>query len=57
VVGKPFLPRPYAVAVRKGETEFITWINEQLANMKNDGTYQRLWEKYFGDIEGHLIKP
>jgi putative glutamine transport system substrate-binding protein len=56
-VGKPFIPRPYAVAVRKGEVEFITWINEQLAKMKNDGTYQRLWEKYFGDIEEHLIKP
>jgi ABC-type amino acid transport substrate-binding protein len=56
-VGKPFTPRPYGIAVRKGETEFIKWVNGQLAGMKKDGTYDRLWKKYFGDVEAYLFKP
>jgi putative glutamine transport system substrate-binding protein len=57
VVGKPFIPRPYAIAVRKGDLEFVKWINGQLTRMKTDGTFGRLWEKYFGAFEGSLIKP
>ncbi len=56
-VGKPFVPRPYGIAVRKGDTEFIHWVNAQLAQMKKDGTYDRLWKKYFADVEANLVKP
>ncbi len=56
-VGKPFMPRPYGIAVRKGDTEFITWVNAELARMRQDGTYDRLWKKYFADVEGSLVKP
>jgi len=56
-VGKPFIPRPYGIAVRKGDMEFITWVNAELARMKKDGTYDRLWKKYFADVEANLVKP
>jgi ABC-type amino acid transport substrate-binding protein len=56
-VGKPFMPRPYGIAVRKGEAEFIKWVNAELAKMKKDGAYDRLWKKYFADVEGSLVKP
>jgi ABC-type amino acid transport substrate-binding protein len=56
-VGTPFMPRPYGIAVRKGDTEFIQWVNAQLAQMHKDGTYDRLWKKYFADVEGNLVKP
>ncbi len=56
-VGKPLLPRPYAVAATKGEKVFIQWVNNQLAAMKRDGTYDRLWQKYFSDFQGLLVKP
>ena len=55
--GKPFIPRPYGIAVRKGDTEFIKWVNAELARMKKDGTYDRLWKKYFADVEANLVKP
>ncbi len=55
--GKPFMPRPYGIAVRKGDTEFIKWVNAELAKMKRDGTYDRLWKKYFADVEANLVKP
>ena len=55
--GKPFIPRPYGIAVRKGDVEFIKWVNAELARMKKDGMYDRLWKKYFADVEANLVKP
>jgi ABC-type amino acid transport substrate-binding protein len=56
-VGTPFMPRPYGIAVRKGDVEFIRWVNAELARMRQDGTYDRLWKKYFADVEAQLVKP
>ena len=56
-VGTPFMPRPYGIAVRKGDLDFVKWVNDQLARMKKDGTSERLWKKYFADVEGNLVKP
>src|SRR5207249_11013507 len=56
-VGTPFMPRPYGIAVRKGDLDFVKWVNAQLAAMKADGTSDRLWKKYFADVEGNLVKP
>jgi len=56
-VGKTFVPRPYGIAVRKGDTELINWVNSELRKMHTDGTYDRLWKKYFADVEQFLIKP
>lgn len=56
-VGKPFEPLPYGLAVRKGETQIGDWMDETLAAMREDGTFDELWKKHFGDIEANLIKP
>lgn len=56
-VGKPFIPRPYGIAVRKGDLDFIKWVNDQLAKIKRDGTYDKLWKQYFGEVEANLVKP
>jgi len=55
--GKPILPRPYAIAVRKGDLETLRWVNEKLSAMKKDGSYDRLREKYFGITVGKEGKP
>lgn len=52
--GPPFNPHPYALAIRKGDTELLDWINRQLARMKEDGTYDRLRQKYLGEMESSL---
>jgi ABC-type amino acid transport substrate-binding protein len=56
-VGKPFIPRPYAMAVRKGDLEFVGWVNKQLGKMKQDGSFEKIWGKYFAELGGDLIKP
>ena len=55
--GKPILPRPYAIAVRKGDIETLRWVNDKISAMKKDGTYDRLREKYFGVTAGKEGKP
>ncbi len=47
-LGLSFHPRLYAAAVRKGDTEFVNWINSQFEKAKQDGTYDMLLRKYFG---------
>ena len=56
-VGKPFRPHPYAVAMPKGDGELRTWVNEQLRKAKADGTYDALWNKYFGEAGAILLRP
>ncbi|MBI5896997.1 MAG: transporter substrate-binding domain-containing protein [Desulfobacterales bacterium] len=54
VAGPSFLPRPYAIAVRKGEAKFLAWIDARLEKMKSDGTLAQLRRKYFADMEAGL---
>jgi ABC-type amino acid transport substrate-binding protein len=54
VVGKSFLPRPYALAVRKGDRKLMDWLNGQIRKMKSDGTLQALRLKHFGDMHAEL---
>lgn len=39
----------YAIAVKKGNTELLNTINETLAEIKADGTYDKLIAKFFPD--------
>ena len=57
ITGKSFLPRPYAMAVRKGDRKFLDWLNIQLEKMKTDGTIQSLRRKHFGDMDADLLNP
>lgn len=43
----PFVEEEYAIAVKKGDNEVLTAINETLADIKADGTYDEIYAKYF----------
>jgi polar amino acid transport system substrate-binding protein len=47
---KPFTYEPYSIAIRKGDTDFLNWLNLFLETIKGDGRYQELYDKYFHDI-------
>ncbi|MDA8141326.1 MAG: transporter substrate-binding domain-containing protein [Desulfobacteraceae bacterium] len=55
VAGNPFIPRPYAMAVRKGDDTFLKWLNLQIDKMKRDGTLRQLRQKYFEGMEDKLL--
>lgn len=44
---KPFTHEPLAWAVRKGDFDFINWLNNFLNQAKNDGTYDKIHKKWF----------
>lgn len=46
---KPFTYEPIAWAVRKGDYDFINWLNNFLNQARNDGTYEKIYQKWFQD--------
>lgn len=45
---EPFRPGLYGLAVRKGDKEWLGFINATLLKMRETGEYERLLEKWFG---------
>jgi polar amino acid transport system substrate-binding protein len=57
VVGRPpFKPAPYGLGVRKGDKEWLDFIDATLTKMKKSGEYQKLWDKWFGESKALLLK-
>jgi len=42
----PFTYEPLAWAVRKGDPDFLNWLNNFLAQVKNDGRYDTIYQKW-----------
>ncbi|PEY42134.1 glutamine ABC transporter substrate-binding protein [Bacillus cereus] len=49
VVGKIFTDEPYGIAVQKGSTDLTKAINDLLKDMKANGEYDKLYEKWIGE--------
>ena len=47
----PFIEEEYAIAIKKGNAELLESINATLTEMKNDGTYDEIYTKYFGETK------
>ena len=43
---KPFTWEPLAWAIRKGDPDFMNWLNNFLKQAKNDGRYNRIYNKW-----------
>jgi polar amino acid transport system substrate-binding protein len=43
---EPFTYEPLAWGVRKGDPDFLNWLNNFLAQVKNDGRYERIYNKW-----------
>lgn len=48
---QPFTSEPLGWGVRKGNPEFIKWLNEFLVKVKQDGTYDKLYQKWFKNTD------
>ena len=40
---------PLGFAIRKGDPDFINWLNNFLNQTKHDGTYQKIYDRWFSD--------
>lgn len=52
-VSDPSFPsEQYGIAVRKGNTAVLDMLNQGLSGIRADGTYDRIYAKYFGSAPG-----
>lgn len=51
VTSPPFWPQAYVFAVKEGNTELLTRLNIQLANIVVDGSYRDVYQKWASEIE------
>lgn len=49
VVGGTFTDEPYGMAIRKGDTEFVAYVNKFLDEMKSNGEYVDIYTKWIGE--------
>ncbi|BAL94832.1 basic amino acid ABC transporter substrate-binding protein [Rubrivivax gelatinosus] len=54
---KEFAPEHYGIAVKKGNTALLEKINQGLAAIKADGTYDQIYAKYFGAAPAKAEAP
>ncbi|USS85975.1 transporter substrate-binding domain-containing protein [Fructilactobacillus cliffordii] len=52
VVGGTFTNQPYGLAVNKGQTRLQREVDQALVTIRQNGTYERLIKKWFGNIPG-----
>ncbi|WP_286811411.1 transporter substrate-binding domain-containing protein, partial [Marinobacter sp. UBA2678] len=48
-VGKLYEGQQYGIALKNG-SEWVDDVNEALASIKEDGTYKKIYEKWFGPM-------
>jgi ABC-type amino acid transport substrate-binding protein len=49
VLGENFTEEEYAIAVRKDETALLAEINKIIAELKENGRYQEIYDEYIGE--------
>ncbi|ALX50577.1 glutamine ABC transporter substrate-bindnig protein [Lentibacillus amyloliquefaciens] len=49
VVGDLYQAEDYGIAISKGQEELVTAINDALATLKENGTYDEIYAKWFGE--------
>jgi polar amino acid transport system substrate-binding protein len=57
VSDKEFAPEQYGIAFKKGNTELQGKMNKGLADIKADGTYDKIYAKYFGAAPAKAEAP
>ncbi|MFA1822952.1 transporter substrate-binding domain-containing protein [Virgibacillus oceani] len=49
MVGDLYQAENYGIAISKGQEELVDAINDALETLRDDGTYDEIYEKWFGD--------
>ena len=50
-ISEPFTYEPLAWAIRKGDPDFLNWLNNFLHQMRGDGRYDAIYDKWFNSAD------
>jgi polar amino acid transport system substrate-binding protein len=48
-IDAPFTKEPLAWAIRRGDADFLNWLNNFMSQVKYDGVYAKIYKKWFQD--------
>jgi glutamate transport system substrate-binding protein len=51
LVGEKFTQEPYGIGLKKGDTEFRTFVNDTLEKIAKDGRYEKAWKDTVGKVD------
>jgi polar amino acid transport system substrate-binding protein len=51
-LSEPFTFEPLAWAINKGDPDFLNWLNNFLRQIKNDGRYEKFFDKWLMSTDG-----
>lgn len=52
LVGDQFTKEPYGIGIKKGDTAFCNFIDQQLKSASESGAYEAAWKDTAGSVEG-----
>ncbi len=56
LAGGAFTKEPYGIAINKGQDNFLAEVNQALHEMHKDGTYDRIYDKWFPNSDDGRVK-
>lgn len=57
LTGDAFSKEPYGMGIKKGRVGFVEFINEVLTDVKEDGTWEKLYDKWVKPLTGASEEP
>jgi|GEM_PF-254233 len=57
IAGKPFSSEPYGMGIKKGRVGFVEFVNGVLTDIKKNGTWVKLYNKWVKPVTGEPGQP
>jgi len=57
LVGDPLTQEPYGAGIKKGETEMVEFVNGVFQELKDNGTWMKLYDEWIGKYTGEPGEP
>ena len=57
LVGGQFTQEPYGIGIKKGRPDLLAFVNSELAKMKADGRWKKIYDKHLKPVSGVSAEP
>jgi glutamate transport system substrate-binding protein len=57
LTGRPFSKEPYGMGIKKGRVGFKDFIDGVISDIKEDGTWKKIYDKWIKPLTGESASP